>query len=95
MSSITVRNIPEDVFEKIKTLAKTERRSVNNEMVILIEKGLKEQIIHSRKDDSVLSKETQIILWKELFGKWEDDRSTGEIIADIRDARTVGREVEL
>ncbi|MCB9230724.1 MAG: hypothetical protein H6581_03635 [Bacteroidia bacterium] len=29
-----------------------------------------------------------------LFGAWEDDRSTEEIIQDIRDSRVNGREIE-
>ncbi|OHD57917.1 MAG: hypothetical protein A2014_02855 [Spirochaetes bacterium GWF1_49_6] len=96
MSSITVRNIPDDIFETVKTLAKTERRSVNNEIVILIETGLRS---HLDGDKPVItppiSRETQLSLWKEMSGKWEDDRTTGEIISDIYGHRTMGREVSL
>jgi len=30
-----------------------------------------------------------------LCGKWKDTRSTKEIVSDIRDQRTLGREVRL
>ncbi len=31
----------------------------------------------------------------EFAGKWEDERSADEIVADIREARTSNREIEL
>lgn len=31
----------------------------------------------------------------ELAGRWEDDRTTEQIVSDIREARTSNREIEL
>ena len=42
-----------------------------------------------------ISVETQVKLWKELAGRWKDDRSTKEIIEDIYSSRTPGRSVNL
>ena len=36
MVSVTVRNIPDGVFERIKTLSIVERRSINNEILVLL-----------------------------------------------------------
>lgn len=96
MSSVTVRNIPDEIFETVKTLAKTERRSVNNELVILIETGLRTQLENGKPNiTQTVSRELQLSMWKELSGKWEDERTTGEIITDIYNHRTMGREVSL
>ena len=40
MKSITVRNIPDEILEAARTLSIKERRSLNNEILILLEKGL-------------------------------------------------------
>ena len=94
MASITIRNIPDSVLKRIKTLSHIERRSMNSELLHLIEKGLNEE---TRKSDGkkVLSSEAQAYLWEELIGRWEDDRSAEEIIKDIYSHRTAGRRVEL
>ncbi len=89
--NITIRNIPDEVMEKIRTLSKIERRSLNNEFLIVLEKGLETKSTAHEKS----TKSIQIDLWRELSGKWEDDRSTGEIIEDIMNNRSMGRDVEL
>jgi plasmid stability protein len=96
MTSITIRNIPNEIFELVKTLAQTEKRSINNELVLLIEKGIVNHVNNNQISDEILiSKETQIDLWKEIMGKWEDERATENIIKDIYDSRTLGREIQL
>lgn len=96
MPSLTVRNIPDGLLDRIRILSIHERRSVNNEVLAILEKGLDYQIITElNKLPSLLSKSTQIDLWKDLCGKWADDRKTEEIIEDIYNARTEGRDVNL
>ena len=96
MNSITIRNIPDEVYEKVKTLAQTERRSINNEFVFLIEKGILNYFNHSKMNEgNNLSKEIQLQIWKEISGKWDDERSTEDIIHDIYSNRTNGRDVNL
>jgi plasmid stability protein len=96
MSSITIRNIPDEVFELVKTLAQTEKRSMNSEMVLLLEKGiLNFQNTETNFEKKNLSKETQVSIWREMSGKWKDKRATNEIIDDIYSNRTSGREVHL
>ena len=95
MASITVRNIPDEVLEKIRALSAIERRSINNEILLILERGTLteyEERLHRRK---YLSKSAQMEIWKELLGSWEDNRSTKEIIEDIYSHRTGGRDVQL
>ncbi|MBN1536530.1 MAG: Arc family DNA-binding protein [Anaerolineales bacterium] len=44
MATITVKNIPDDLYHRLKTLARMNRRSVNNEIILCIE-----QAVSSRK----------------------------------------------
>jgi len=37
MASITIRNIPDSLLEKLKARAKEQRRSVNNEIIKILE----------------------------------------------------------
>jgi plasmid stability protein len=95
MATLTIRNIPDDLLNKIRILSIIEKRSLNNEILMVLEKGL------SKESDSVnyvknqLSNDTQIKLWQNLCGKWKDSKSTAEIISDIIDSRSQGRKVDL
>ncbi len=40
MPTITVKNIPEDVYERIKEQAKRNRRSINSEIIMLMERAV-------------------------------------------------------
>ena len=40
MPSITVKNIPDEVYEKIKERAESNRRSINSEIVFSLEKSV-------------------------------------------------------
>jgi plasmid stability protein len=95
MASITVRNIPDEVFERIKTLSMIERRSINNEILVILERGAFNEYEDKMQRQRHLSKSSQMEIWKKLLGTWEDTRSTTEIIEDIYSNRTVGRDVDL
>ncbi len=95
MANLTVRNIPDESLNKIRLLSILEKRSLNSQLLMVLEKGL------SNDSDSVnyvknqLSNDTQIKLWQNLCGRWEDSRNTAEIISDIIDSRSQGRRVDL
>ena len=97
MASMTIRDIPDDVMERLKVLSKRERRSLNREFVVIVERGLRASIDELSHGEPAphLSASGQADLWATLAGKWEDERPTAGIIADIRNARTLGREVVL
>ena len=95
MASITIRNIPDEVLERIRALSSIERRSLNNEILVILERGTYSEYEEKLLKHKYLSKSTQMEIWKQLSGTWEDSRSTKEIIEDIYSNRTVGREVQL
>ena len=96
MANITVRNIPEDVFSKIKKLSTLERRSINNEILIVLESGLANKTENNFKVmNESIPQELQIKIWDDLSGKWEDTRTTEQIKADIINSRTLGRDISL
>jgi plasmid stability protein len=95
MKSITVRNIPDELLDRLRTLSVVEKRSLNNEMLIVLEKGLAKESEDKTNFKNHLSMETQIKIWQNLSGQWKDNRSTDEIIRDIVDSRSEGRSVDL
>jgi plasmid stability protein len=95
MASLTVRNIPDAILEKLKALSSLDRRSLNNEVLIILERGTGEEVRERMRNAKRLSKVTQLEIWKNLLGTWEDARSAREIIDDIRNHRTIGRDVRL
>jgi plasmid stability protein len=40
MPTITVKNIPEDLYERLKQAARAHRRSINSEVIVCIEKAV-------------------------------------------------------
>lgn len=51
MATVTVKNIPDDLYERLKQSAKANRRSVSNEIIICIER----QVSSRRRDvDDIL-----------------------------------------
>ena len=95
MANLTVRNIPDELLNKIRLLSIIEKRSVNSEILMVLEKGVSKESDSVRYVKNQLSNDTQIKLWQNLCGRWEDSRNTAEIISDIIDNRSQGRSVDL
>ncbi len=41
MATITVKNIPDDLYEQLKSRAATNRRSINSEVIVCIERAVR------------------------------------------------------
>jgi plasmid stability protein len=95
MPNLTVRNIPDQLLNKLRTLSALEMRSLNSQILMILEKGLAKESKSATNLKNYLSNDTQIKLWQNLCGKWKDSRSTVEIISDIIDSRSEGRSVDL
>jgi len=96
MANLTIRNIPDSVLDRIKTLSALERRSMNNEILVLLEQAVRSyQGSTDQLTQAPFAPEAQIEVWERLVGKWEDERSAEEIIDDIYSNRTPGRSVDL
>lgn len=98
MVSLTIRNIPEEILKRIRIFAVRERRSLNSEMLIMIETGLAGRI--SLETGKVLSAESgnsgslslaaRETMWKDFAGQWKDERLMQEIIHDTYAMRSCG-----
>lgn len=95
MANKVLRNIPENLAYKIKLLSERERRSENQELLVLLEEAVELETRKAAEKKVPISAEAQLRLWRELSGKWKDDRSSEAIIDDIYKSRTPGRKVEL
>ena len=95
MKSITLRNIPDELLDRLRTLSIIEKRSLNNEILIVLEKGLKRESENKTNFKDHLTRDTQIKIWQNLCGQWKDNRSTDEIIRDIIGGRSEGRSIDL
>lgn len=95
MANVTVRNIPDSVFKKIKFLSEMDRRSLNNEILIVIEKGMHEMEQERPPLRHKISAEAQVAVWNALCGTWKDSKSKKQTIKEIYDTRSFGREVSL
>lgn len=49
MPTITVKNIPEDLYEHLKEAASANRRSINSEIIMCIERSLRSQRIDTEE----------------------------------------------
>lgn len=93
MVNLTIRNIPEAMMNKLRKRSAAERRSINSEVLVLLEKGL---IGYAPQQDlEQVTVEAQADLWQMLSGRWDDPRSASEIASEIISTRTKGRGVEL
>ncbi len=102
MVSLTIRNIPEEILKRIRILAARERRSMNSEMLIVIEDGLSARIAQESgtalagsmpvPGGQVLSSAGRERMWTELCGEWRDDRTDRDAVADITELRQVALE---
>jgi len=95
MPNLTVRGIPPAVMDRIRSLAVVDRRSLNSEILVLIERGLSGERPEAFHPGTIPDAATQSDLWGHLCGAWQDKRSGAEIAADIRAHRTRGRKVAL
>lgn len=92
MVNITLRNIPDEILRRIRIFAAKERRSLNSEMLIVIEEGLTARISETTGDTpnnhhSVLSNAGRKKTWEELCGTWKDTREYSRIRDALYGAR--------
>lgn len=97
MPCLTVRDLSSRTLSSLKMRAKSNHRSLNGEILFIFEwvadHGLKPPPpIEGMADSAVARQKSEM---DSLIGTWGDNRTSGEIIDDIYDARTHGREVSL
>ena len=95
MANLTLRSIPDSVLDQLRALAVAERRSLNGEILVLIESSLEGEAMRTRRGAPPMDAGTQARLWEGLCGRWQDKRDWKTISDDITSHRTAGRKVTL
>ncbi len=88
MSSITLKDVPEELLIRLRRAAARERRSLNQEALVLIEGGL---AARETAEERALR---QVEAWRALAGGWVSDRTFEDEVAELYAARTPGRDVD-
>lgn len=96
MVNLTIRNIPEEILKRIRIFAAKERRSLNSELLIVIENGLAARISDETGGEAslhghVVSSAGRKRMWDELCGTWKDDREFSTLRDTIFSSRDKGR----
>jgi plasmid stability protein len=89
MSSITLKDVPDDLLARLRRAAARERRSLNQEALVLIEGGL------AARETAEERAHRQVEAWRTLAGAWVSERAFDDEVADVYTARSPGRDVDL
>lgn len=89
MSSITLKDVPEELLVRLRNAAARERRSLNQEALVLIEGGL------TALETAEERAQRQITAWRSLAGRWVSEAAFEDEVAAIYAARSPGRDVTL
>lgn len=92
MPSLTIKGLPEELHEALRELAESERRSLTQQAIRLLEESVARRREDAERQDEVTR---QADAWRSLSGRWVSDKSVDEEIDDIYETRTEGRDVEL
>jgi plasmid stability protein len=92
MSSLTLKNLPDDLLRALRKAADKDRRSVTQEIIHLLESALggRAERPAPRSPDA----DAQLAAWRKLAGKWESDVDRATEAERLMKRRTSGRKVE-
>jgi plasmid stability protein len=93
MTALTLKNLPEDLLESLRAAAERDRRSLNQEIIHLLEMALTER--EPGRPPRAAAVEAQLAAWRKLAGTWESGVELAEETARIVGRRTRGRKVDL
>jgi len=89
MPSLTIRNVPEELLERLRARAEADRRSLTQEVIHLLENALRAGGATTSAADA------QADAWAALGGRWQSDESKRREISSIYRKRTRGRKIDL
>ena len=95
MPSLTIKDIPEDLLERLRQRAAADKRSMNKEILHLLDTALSREPVDYNSASISRRIDAQVHAWRQLAGRWESDLGTAEEIAQIYAARTAGRPIDL
>ena len=91
MTSITLKNLSDDLLQELRDAAEHDRRSLTQQIIYLLETALRGRPKEVERPDV----EAQVAEWRKLAGRWESDVDEATEVARIMETRTPGREVDL
>jgi len=77
MPTITVKNVPTDLYERLKQSAEANRRSINSEVIVCIERAVRSRKIHP---EAILARARKLREKTEGY-RITDDEFTGAKVA--------------
>lgn len=89
MSSITLKDVPEELLARLRVVAARERRSLNQQALILLEGGV------AARETAEERARRQVAAWEALAGGWSSEQSFEDEVADVYASRSPGRDVDL
>lgn len=90
MVSLTIRKIPEKLLSRLRILAASERRSVNSEILILLEDGCAQKVrINETDHEDRLrpSISVRLQMWTQVCGMWKDTVPIANRVVEIYASR--------
>lgn len=96
MASITIKNIPDVVLDRARALAQADDRSLNKELIHLIEAAVDRRLAETGNESALLVlARSQAAAWRALANASGSPRVFEIDGDDLMGARTGGREVDL
>jgi len=89
MSSMTPKDVPEELLVRLRAAAVRDRRSLNQEALVLIEGGL------AARETAEERAQRQVTAWRSLAGGWANDATFEDEVASVYATRTAGWDVDL
>jgi len=89
MSSLTLKNVPDELLVALRAAAHRDRRSLNQEIIHLLDLGLQ-----GNERQAAGAAEAQVAAWRELAGRWKSDVDPQTEAKRIVARRTKGRKVD-
>ena len=92
MSSLTLKNLPDDLLSALRVAAESDRRSLTKEIIHLLDSALRGRAERPARPSADV--EAQLSAWRKLAGKWESDVDRATEAERLMKRRTSGREVD-
>lgn len=92
MTSLTLKNIPEELLRMLREAAEQDRRSLTQEIIHLLNTAIQRR--NAPPASPVTGAEAQVAAWRKLAGKWESDVDRATETERIMKRRSRGREIE-
>lgn len=89
MSSLTLKDIPEDLLRLLRAAAERDRRSLTQEILHLLEEAVR------ARESPERAARAQVAAWRKLSGRWKSDVDEATEIERVVGKRSAGRRVEL